>query len=91
MHPRSRRVPVKSSFAGFRFPPDVITLMVRCYLRYGLSYRDVEELLVERRHHSRSAREQPAQAETQRFLCLAIPEACPAGEGMEWSDCAVLA
>jgi transposase-like protein len=26
----------------------VITLAVRWYLRYGLSYRDVEELLVER-------------------------------------------
>jgi DDE domain len=43
------RVPVaRSSFAGFRFPPDVITLAVRWYLRYGLSYRDVEELLTER-------------------------------------------
>ena len=38
----------KSSFAGFRFPPDVITLAVRWYLRYALSYRDVEELLAER-------------------------------------------
>ncbi len=37
-----------SSFAGFRFPPDVITLAVRWYLRYALSYRDVEELLTER-------------------------------------------
>jgi transposase-like protein len=36
------------SFAGFRFPPDVILLAVRWYLRYGLSYRDVEELLAER-------------------------------------------
>jgi transposase-like protein len=26
----------------------VITVAVRWYLRYGLSYRDVEELLVER-------------------------------------------
>jgi hypothetical protein len=32
----------------FRFPPEVITLAVRWYLRYGLSYRDVEELLAER-------------------------------------------
>ena len=36
------------SFAGFRFPPDVILLAVRWYLRYGLSYRDVEELVAER-------------------------------------------
>ena len=35
-------------FAGFRFPPEVIPVAVRWYLRYGLSYRDVEELLAER-------------------------------------------
>jgi IS6 family transposase len=29
----------------FRVPPAVITIAVRWYLRYGLSYRDVEELL----------------------------------------------
>ena len=44
-----RREPAGSqSFVGFRFPPDVILLAVRWYLRYGLSYRDVEELLAER-------------------------------------------
>src|SRR4051794_11202195 len=37
-----------SAFKGFRFPPEVIVLAVRWYLRYGLSYRDVEELLAER-------------------------------------------
>jgi IS6 family transposase len=37
-----------SVFAGFRFPPEVISIAVRWYLRYGLSYRDVEELLAER-------------------------------------------
>ena len=35
-------------FVGYRFPPEVILLAVRWYLRYGLSYRDVEELLTER-------------------------------------------
>ena len=44
-----RRVSVlRSRFVGFRFAPDVITIAVRWYLRYGLSYRDVEELLAER-------------------------------------------
>jgi transposase-like protein len=38
----------RSAFAGFRLPPEVITVAVRWYLRYGLSYRDVEELLCER-------------------------------------------
>jgi transposase-like protein len=37
-----------SAFAGFRFPPEVILLAVRWYLRFGLSYRDVEEMLAER-------------------------------------------
>src|SRR5690242_20012088 len=37
-----------SVFAGFRFPQEVISLAVRWYLRYGLSYRDVVELLAER-------------------------------------------
>jgi transposase, IS6 family len=47
--PRAARPPVdRSAFAGFRFPPEVITLAVRWYLRYGLSYRDAEELLAER-------------------------------------------
>ena len=37
-----------SVFASFRFSPDVISVAVRWYLRHGLSYRDVEELLAER-------------------------------------------
>jgi IS6 family transposase len=37
-----------SVFVGFRFPPEVISVAVRWYLLYGLSYRDVEELLAER-------------------------------------------
>jgi transposase, IS6 family len=46
---RPRPAPVPwSAFAGFRFPPDVIVVAVRWYLRFGLSYRDVEELLNER-------------------------------------------
>jgi transposase-like protein len=35
--------PPQSAFAGFRFPPDVIVLATRWYLRFGLSYRDVED------------------------------------------------
>jgi IS6 family transposase len=38
----------RSSFARFPFPAEVILVAVRWYLRYGLSYRDVEELLAER-------------------------------------------
>ena len=49
MSHRPASVPARrSSLSGFRFPPEVIVLAVRWYLRYGLSYRDVEELLAER-------------------------------------------
>jgi transposase-like protein len=44
---RSRLV-ARSAIVGFRFPPDVIVLAVRWYLRFGLSYRDIE-VLAERR------------------------------------------
>jgi IS6 family transposase len=37
-----------SAPVGYRFPREVIAVAVRWYLRYGLSYRDVEELLAER-------------------------------------------
>jgi transposase-like protein len=47
VRPRSW-LPPKSVFAGFRFPPEVVVVAVRWYLRFNLSYRDVEELLVER-------------------------------------------
>jgi transposase-like protein len=45
--PRATPVP-RSAFTGFRFPPEVIVVAVRWYLRFGLSYRDGEELLTER-------------------------------------------
>jgi transposase, IS6 family len=49
---RSRRLRpspfTRSAFAGFCFPPEVIVLAVRWYLRFAISYRDVEELLAER-------------------------------------------
>ena len=50
MRTRRPRPPTiaRSAFAGFCFPPEVIVLAVRWYLRFGLSYRDVEELLAER-------------------------------------------
>jgi transposase-like protein len=48
--PRRHPVPVvqASAFRGFRFPPDAVLLAVRWYLRFGLFYRDLEELLAER-------------------------------------------
>jgi hypothetical protein len=41
-------VVMPSGIVGFRFPAEVILLAVRGYLRCGLSYRDLEELLAER-------------------------------------------
>ena len=46
--PAAHLLPPKSAFAGFRFPPEVIAVAIRWYLRFNLSYRDVEELLLER-------------------------------------------
>ena len=48
MEVNRRSVAESVSFVGYRFPPDVILLAVRWYLRFGLSYRYVEELLAER-------------------------------------------
>jgi len=48
MRRRARPPAPISEFAGFRFPPEVIVLAVRRYLRYALSHRDVEEHLAER-------------------------------------------
>jgi transposase, IS6 family len=47
---RRPRPPVRmpSGFTGFGFPPEVILVAVRWYLRHGLSYRDLEELLAQR-------------------------------------------
>ena len=37
-----------SLYRGYRFPAKVIAHAARLYLRFALSYRDVEELLAER-------------------------------------------
>ncbi len=36
------------SYSGYRFPRDVIQRAVWMYLRFTLSFRDVEDLLAER-------------------------------------------
>src|SRR5271170_1716607 len=38
----------KISCAGYRFPPEIIQQAIWLYLRFTLSFRDVEELLAER-------------------------------------------
>ena len=42
---RKNRPPV---FRGLHFQDEVIVLCVRWYLRYSLSYRDLEEMMAER-------------------------------------------
>lgn len=46
--PSSSVSPPRSAFVGLRFPAEVIMVAVRWYPRYSPSYRDVEELSVER-------------------------------------------
>ena len=36
------------SYRGYRFPPEIISRAVWLYHRFGLSFRDVEDLLAER-------------------------------------------
>ena len=48
---RRRAEQSTSAFAGYRFPPGVIALAVRWYLRFRLPYADVAELLAERGVH----------------------------------------
>jgi putative transposase len=38
----------KISYSGYRFPPDIIQQAIWLYLRFTLSFRDVEDLLAER-------------------------------------------
>jgi transposase-like protein len=38
----------KTSYSGYRFPPEVIHQAIWLYLRFTLSLRDVEDLLAER-------------------------------------------
>src|SRR5450631_3842676 len=38
----------KISYAGYRFPPEIIQHAIWLYLRFTLSFRDVEDLLAER-------------------------------------------
>ncbi len=39
----------KISYAGYRFPPEIIQQAIWLYPRFTLSFRDVEDLLAERR------------------------------------------
>ena len=37
----------KISYSGYRFPPEIIHQAIWLYLRFTLSFRDVEDLLAE--------------------------------------------
>jgi putative transposase len=39
---------IKISYSGYRFPPEIIQYAIWLYLRFTLSFRDVEDLLTER-------------------------------------------
>jgi putative transposase len=38
----------KISYGAYRFPPEIIQQAIWLYLRFTLSFRDVEDLLAER-------------------------------------------
>src|SRR5271163_5273599 len=39
---------IKISYSGYRFPPEIIQHAIWLYVRFTLSFRDVEDLLAER-------------------------------------------
>jgi len=39
---------IKISYRGYRFPPEIIQQAIWLYVRFTLSFRDVEDLLAER-------------------------------------------
>ena len=39
---------IKISYSGYRFPPQIIQHAIWLYLRFTLSFRDVEDLLAKR-------------------------------------------
>src|SRR6202035_4258687 len=39
---------IKISYSGYRFPPEIIEHAIWLYIRFTLSFRDVEDLLAER-------------------------------------------
>ena len=41
-------VPLRINYSGYRFPPTIIQQAIWLYLRFTLSFRDVEDLLAER-------------------------------------------
>ncbi len=47
----------QSPFKWRHFESEIILLCVRWYLRYSLSYRDLEEMMLERVRHVRGERE----------------------------------
>jgi hypothetical protein len=68
----------KISYAGYRFPPEIIHQAIWLYLRFTLSLRDVEDLLAERgaavSYENRSAVGEPFRTDDRRGLAKASPE-----------------
>jgi len=58
------------TYRGYRFPPEIISHAVWLYYRFGLSFRDVEELLAER---GWLVRDTPASCDLRRTLASSVP------------------
>jgi len=69
------------SFKGVHFPKEVILYAVFFYVRYGVSYRDLEEIMEERgvqerQHFSRKLKWGPSDFSSEKFAggyCLRRP------------------
>jgi hypothetical protein len=75
---RSRTAGIsRSAFAGFCFPPQVLVPAVRWYLRFALSYRNVEELLAERGIQVDHTIDAPNTSSSGATPALGMRSACP--------------
>ncbi len=54
----------QNPFKWRHFEAEIILLCIRWYLRYSLSYRDLEELMLERGHAARSHHDLPLSCKT---------------------------
>jgi transposase-like protein len=46
LQPQTSRI-TKICYSGYRFPPEIIQKAIWLYIRFTLSFRDVEDLLAE--------------------------------------------
>jgi transposase-like protein len=82
---RRRPAPTtRTAFAGFSFPPDVIVLAVRWYLRFGLSNREARNCSPNAASRSTTSPSTGGSSDSRRCLLLP-PDPAVISVGDRWS------